>query len=248
MSFKKIITKETISRLVKDITYIRKNPLSKEGIYYFHDEEDMLKGYAMIIGPTETPYQNGFYFFEFTFPANYPFAPPTVNFQTNNGEIRFNPNLYKNGKVCVSILNTWSGEQWSACQTLNSILLTLCSLLNNCPLANEPGILPSHPDCGKYNKIINYANVSIAICGMIKKKYLPKQFEIFYPIMVETFLKNKDANLKLIDENINVNETIIMNLYNTKIYINYELLKQDFLECLEYLECENLINKIEIII
>ena len=35
---------------------------------------------------------------------------------TGGGQVRFNPNLYKDGKVCLSLLGTWpgaQGEQWS---------------------------------------------------------------------------------------------------------------------------------------
>jgi ubiquitin-conjugating enzyme E2 Z len=236
MSCKNIVSKETISRLVKDITYIRKNPLNENGIYYIHDEDDMLKGYALIIGPEDTPYYGGFYLFEFIYPYNYPFSPPTVNYLTNDGEIRFNPNLYKNGKVCVSILNTWSGDQWSACQTLNSVLLTLCSLLNNNPLTNEPGITPGHPDCEKYKNILKFANISVAMCGMINKKYLPKTFEIFYQIMKESFIKNYDKILLIIDENIEKKEIVFIQLYHCRLSINYEILKQEFIKCKQLIE------------
>ena len=46
-------------------------------------------------------------------------------------------NLYKNGKVCISLLNTWQGEQWSSCQNISTILLNLVALLNNTPLLND---------------------------------------------------------------------------------------------------------------
>ena len=124
-----IITQDTVKRLVKDVKEIMKNPLTSQGIFYQHDENDMLKGYAMIVGPKDTPYEDGFYFFEFKFPTNYPFSPPNVIYNTNDGRTRFNPNLYVNGKVCISILNTWKGEQWTSCQTISSILLTLASIL-----------------------------------------------------------------------------------------------------------------------
>ena len=151
-----VISTETTKRLLKDIKHIIKNPLTSEGIYYIHDEANILKGYAMIVGPSDTPYFGGYYFFKFNFPTNYPYAPPSVKYCTNGENIRFNPNLYTNGKVCVSILNTWEGDKWSACQTINSILLTLCSLLNKEPLLNEPGIKSNNQYLGIYNKIIEY--------------------------------------------------------------------------------------------
>ena len=52
------------TRLLRDVKSIMKNPLTSHGIYYVHCESDMYKGYAMIIGPPESPYEDGFYFFE----------------------------------------------------------------------------------------------------------------------------------------------------------------------------------------
>ena len=48
-------------RLVKDISNIIKDPLTEQGIYYIHDEENMLEGYAMIIGPEDSIYEYGVY-------------------------------------------------------------------------------------------------------------------------------------------------------------------------------------------
>ena len=50
------ISKETIHRLIRDVKQLIKEPLHDNGIYYEHDQEDMLKGYAMIVGPSDTPY------------------------------------------------------------------------------------------------------------------------------------------------------------------------------------------------
>jgi len=67
----------------------------------------------LIIGPADTPYANGCFLFDIFLPTNYPSAPPTVHFlTTGGGRIRFNPNLYECGKVCLSLLGTWSGPSW----------------------------------------------------------------------------------------------------------------------------------------
>ena len=94
--------------------------------------------------------------FEFKFPANYPVSPPKLTYLTNDGSTRFHPNLYRNGKVCLSVLNTWRGEGWTSCQTIRSILLILVTLFHNKPLLNEPGIKESHHSFIPYNKIITY--------------------------------------------------------------------------------------------
>jgi ubiquitin-conjugating enzyme E2 Z len=188
------ISKESINRLLKDVKHIMKNPLTDQGIYYIHDDSDMLKGYALIIGPSETPYFGGNYFFEFTYPADYPHSPPKVKYCTNGNMVRFNPNLYTCGKVCVSLLNTWRGDQWTSCQSISTVLLTLCTLLCKNPLLNEPGVGSGHADMKHYDEIIEYSNLTIASCDIIFRKdgvYLPF-FENFYPFVKENFLKNVD--------------------------------------------------------
>jgi ubiquitin-conjugating enzyme E2 Z len=167
MNGETFVSKDAMRRIISDIKEIRKNPLTSHGIYYEHDETDMLKGRALIIGPADTPYADGFYLFKFQFPANYPHVPPKVEFCTNDGYTRFNPNLYRTGKVCLSILNTWKGEAWSGCQTISSVLLAMCTILNNEPLLNEPGVCKTHRDFEAYNAIIQYKNIEVAIFGML---------------------------------------------------------------------------------
>lgn len=222
------ISKETMTRLLKDVKQIIKNPLTDQGIYYVHDDTDMMKGYAMIVGPSDTPYFGGFYFFEFTYPADYPHSPPKVKYCTNGNDIRFNPNLYKCGKVCVSLLNTWRGDQWTSCQSISTVLLTLCTLLCKDPLLNEPGVNKGHPDMKNYNEIIEYSNVSIAVCDIVRKKkgvYLPF-FENFYPYVKENFNKNYDKLLefsqkKMSDTNVE-NKTVVTGFYNMNVQIHYD--------------------------
>lgn len=94
---------------------------------------------VLITGPSDTPYANGCFEFDVFFPADYNTSPPYVNLlTTGNHSVRFNPNLYNDGKVellhcttlhvvmvnnayyfsqvCLSILNTWHGrpeEKWN---------------------------------------------------------------------------------------------------------------------------------------
>jgi len=223
------ISKETFNRLLKDVRNIIKNPLTDQGIYYIHDDENMMNGYALIIGPSDTPYFGGNYFFKFKYPNDYPFSPPKVEYCTNGNNIRFNPNLYVCGKVCVSILNTWQGEQWTSCQTISTVLLTLCTLLCNNPLLNEPGVNINHPDQKSYNKIIEYSNVNIAVCDIIMKKqgvYLPF-FENFNNVIKENFIKNYEKLHEFVTNKCNGEEKITnakTQYYSMNININYEKL------------------------
>ena len=61
-----------------------------------------------VAGPEGTPYSGGAFVFDVYFPSGYPEKPPMVNMDTTGGgRVRFNPNLYADGKVCLSLLGTW---------------------------------------------------------------------------------------------------------------------------------------------
>ncbi|KAL8130186.1 hypothetical protein V2J09_019341 [Rumex salicifolius] len=106
---------------------------------------------AAIVGAPETPYHDGLFFFDIFLPADYPFSPPHVHYRSFG--FRINPNLYNSGRVCLSLLNTWSGnksEKWDRNQStilqaisysqFSQVLLSIQALvLNEKPYFNEPG-------------------------------------------------------------------------------------------------------------
>ncbi|GAB4838546.1 Probable ubiquitin-conjugating enzyme E2 23 [Ancistrocladus abbreviatus] len=106
----------------------------------YEDRMDLLR--AVIVGAYGTPYQDGLFFFDFHLPPEYPDVPPSAHY--HSGGWRINPNLYEEGKVCLSLLNTWTGrgnEVWDP--KSSSILQVLVSLqglvLNSKPYFNEAG-------------------------------------------------------------------------------------------------------------
>ena len=165
-------------RLLKDIKNIHCDKTLKDnGVYYVHSMSEMAKGYALIIGPEDSPYQHGAYLFEIVFPDNYPHSPPKFKYLTNDGKTRYHPNLYTNGKVCLSILGTWTGPKWSSIQTLKSTLLSIQSLLNDNPIQNEPGWENKDDndiDSINYKEYIRYNNYYYAMLHML-------QDENFFP-------------------------------------------------------------------
>ncbi|XP_076882538.1 putative ubiquitin-conjugating enzyme E2 38 [Bidens hawaiensis] len=106
----------------------------------YESRMDLLR--AVIIGAEGTPYHDGLFFFDVCFPSTYPDTPPRVHYRC--GGLRINPNLYECGKVCLSLLNTWSGdmnEKWvPGTSTMLQVLVSIQGLiLNMKPYFNEPG-------------------------------------------------------------------------------------------------------------
>jgi ubiquitin-conjugating enzyme E2 Z len=213
--------------------------LEQSGIYIYYNDEDMTKVYSMLVGPEKTPYEKGFYFFEFEYPLNYPMEPPKAKYYTqgllrhpfhnSTYSVRFNPNLYTCGKVCLSMLNTWNGPGWVPTNTLTNVLVAIQALvLNEEPLRNEPGFENAmKKDLIKYNQIIEYANIRIAVLNMIDNQ--PNNFKCFKPKMIELFIKNIDyyRNFILVQNDLLKNKVIESPAYGLKVAIDYGSLLYD---------------------
>ena len=94
------------------------------------DRLDLIR--VLIIGADGTPYNLAPFVIDFQFPQDFPTVPPNAYFHSwTNGLGRINPNLYEDGKICLSLLGTWSGEgkneNWS--ETGSSMLQVIVSLL-----------------------------------------------------------------------------------------------------------------------
>ena len=186
-------SKLCMKRLMRDRQ--RYDELDSEGlgIYCHFSDENMMNVKAMVIGPEETPYEGGFYFFDINFSNQYPLVPPKVNFCTLNSNVRFNPNLYKCGKVCLSILGTWSGPGWTTTMNLITILIDLQSLMNDNPIQNEPGYEKRYwkkdEIAASYRTLVSYYNLCVAQFQMMDMT--PPGFECFKEVMERRFLKNE---------------------------------------------------------
>ncbi|VBB75947.1 Putative baculoviral IAP repeat-containing protein [Podospora comata] len=139
-----------------------------DGIYvrYGESRPDMLK--VLIIGPKNTPYEHGIFLFDILCGSDFPTAPPKVQFlTTGGGKVRFNPNLYANGKVCLSLIGTWNGQGWVPnVSTILQVLVSIQSMIFvERPYYNEPGyeIVPNHAGSEAYDRNIECDTVYHAI-------------------------------------------------------------------------------------
>ena len=211
-------------RIFKDIQEIKTGDLHTHGIYCYFSEKNIHNAHALIIGPEGTPYGDGSYIFKIEFPSNYPLSPPKVIALTQGHYIRFNPNLYTNGKVCVSILNTWVGPEWTTSCTLQSVLLSIQTLLNETPIHNEPGwetIESTDLRCVNYNNLLKYANLKIAILDMIDV-CMSGYLEVFKDIMLENLHKIEFKLKDYIDQNINNDKLLKTEIYTLQIKTDYK--------------------------
>lgn len=121
--------------LAKQLRDLNKNPVEgfSAGLV---DDSNVFEWEIMIIGPTDTPYEGGFFKARMVFPKDYPNMPPKLTFTSKF----YHPNVYEDGRVCISILHSpgedqmsgeSSGERWLPIHTVESILLSVISMISS---------------------------------------------------------------------------------------------------------------------
>jgi ubiquitin-conjugating enzyme E2 D len=124
----------SIRRLTKELKDITQDPplnISASSI-----DDNLFEWEAILLGPTETPYEGGIFKLNLHIPKDYPMKPPNILFKTKI----YHPNIHSSGAICLDILK----DNWSPSLTISKILLSICSLLND-PNCDDPLV----PDIAK---------------------------------------------------------------------------------------------------
>ncbi|KAH3742713.1 ubiquitin-conjugating enzyme E2 24 [Pelomyxa schiedti] len=131
-------------RIVSEWEILRAS--SSSGIYVrvYENRMDLLR--VAIIGPCDTPFEDGFFMFDLALPPDYPAVPPDVFFHSLV-PVKINPNLYTDGTVCLSLLGTWVGDEVESWQPDASNLLQVILSIQGLILGtNEPYFLEAGYD------------------------------------------------------------------------------------------------------
>eukprot|EP00215_Chloropicon_roscoffensis_P001304 CAMPEP_0198468380 /NCGR_PEP_ID=MMETSP1456-20131121/7475_1 /TAXON_ID=1461544 ORGANISM="Unidentified sp., Strain RCC1871" /NCGR_SAMPLE_ID=MMETSP1456 /ASSEMBLY_ACC=CAM_ASM_001119 /LENGTH=210 /DNA_ID=CAMNT_0044194589 /DNA_START=258 /DNA_END=891 /DNA_ORIENTATION=+ len=121
--------------LRKQLRNLMKNPVDgfSAGLT---DENNIYEWSVTVIGPPDTLYEGGFFTAILSFPRDYPQSPPVCKFKSE----MWHPNVYPDGKVCISILHSpgddpsgyeLSSERWTPVHTVETIMLSIISMLSS---------------------------------------------------------------------------------------------------------------------
>jgi len=116
-----------LRRLNNEFKEFKKHSISNISACPIND--NLFEWEAIIIGPENTPYEQGLFKLNIYIPKDYPIKPPNVIFKTRI----FHPNINHNGNICLDILK----NSWNSSLTISKILLSICSLLND-PNTQDP--------------------------------------------------------------------------------------------------------------
>jgi len=115
---------------------LSKNPVDLVSVG-LPDDSNVFDWEILIMGPDGTLYEGGFFKARLVFPKDFPNMPPTMTFSSE----MWHPNIYKDGKVCISILHPpgedalnpgeSAEERWRPILGVEQILVSVISMLND---------------------------------------------------------------------------------------------------------------------
>ncbi|XP_037564564.2 ubiquitin-conjugating enzyme E2 Z [Dermacentor silvarum] len=219
-------------RVKKDIAEFRARP--PYGVFIFPQEDNLTKIHALVVGPSDTPYDGGLFYFFLKCPSTYPVEPPKVRIMTTDaGRVEFNPNLYASGKVCLSILGTWIGPPWTPAQTIESVLVSIQSLLNENPYTNEPGAAFFSPISkilgyeSNYNSFLQHETMRVAVCDTVEAclNATSPCPPVLREQVLKTFSESYEKYEKMVTERLNLTGTPLRDrFFNIKGVYQYKTL------------------------
>ncbi|KNG77529.1 ubiquitin conjugating enzyme [Plasmodium falciparum IGH-CR14] len=118
---------------------LSKRRLEKERLELLSQKENTIKllqehadkWIIQITGAENTLYSNETFQMQFKFTEKYPIESPEVIFL---GQPPIHPHIYSNGHICLSILY----DHWSPVLSVNSICLSIISMLSSCKKKRKP--------------------------------------------------------------------------------------------------------------
>mmetsp|Transcript_33374 Transcript_33374/g.68272 ORF Transcript_33374/g.68272 Transcript_33374/m.68272 type:complete len:173 (+) Transcript_33374:142-660(+) len=107
------------------------------------DDANIMCWELMLVGPSETLYEGGFFKAQLDFPPDFPNMPPEMTFKCD----MWHPNVYENGVVCISILHPpgedqfnqqeTAEERWRPILGVEQIVVSVLSMLSS-PNGDSP--------------------------------------------------------------------------------------------------------------
>jgi len=167
-------------RLQKELKELHKNPV--EGIKVeLSEESNLFEWQIWMAGPPGTLFEGGIYKAVIKFPTDYPNSPPKMRFLSE----MWHPNIFPDGTVCISILHTpdpmnseeREDETWRPILTVESILISVCSMIND-PNFSSPANVDASVELRK--KPEAYKKRILKLVDKAKKE-LPPGFEMPKP-------------------------------------------------------------------
>ncbi|KAF9764330.1 Ubiquitin-conjugating enzyme E2 2 [Nosema granulosis] len=153
-------------RLMKDLNTLKSN--NERTIFAQPLDDDIFTWVAIILGPEDTPYEDGTFSLVLMFDETYPQKPPHIKFISE----MFHPNIYTTGELCLDMLK----NRWSPSYDILGILVSIQSLLNDPNVLSPANVSAAEVyqnDIETYNeKVSRTVEKSWMDIDQMKEKYI----------------------------------------------------------------------------
>jgi ubiquitin-conjugating enzyme E2 R len=165
--------------LQKELRELKAHPL---GGFRIEVDEDLFTWTVWFSGPSGTLYHPGQYKALMKFPQEFPYKPPEFRVLST----MWHPNVYPDGRVCISILHAPGEDEmnsletasmrWTPVQSIDKVLLSIVSLLAD-PDASDAGAPANVDALAEFRKNKELFNKKCADNAAKSLKELPADFE-----------------------------------------------------------------------
>ena len=151
-------------------TEFQKDPPDTFSVGLNEENEDIFCWEVLMYGPEETPFEGGMFKAKLEFPDDFPSMPPKMTFTSE----MYHPNIYPDGKVCISILHPpgtdihneqeSADERWRPIISVEAVLVSVHSMLGDPNLdspANIDSAVSVHSQCGEQCVLEYSANSAV---------------------------------------------------------------------------------------
>ncbi|KAI3319691.1 UBC-like protein [Xylariaceae sp. AK1471] len=187
----------------------------------FFQDDNLLSFDAYVAGPDDSLYRHKLLKLHFEIPELYPMVPPKVTFIQHSGG-RVHPNLYLDGTVCLSILGTWPGEQWTSVLCIHTVLISIRALLDNEPYRHEP----ERGNDPEYNKFVQFTTWRALLID-----YAENEMAKWAQDFVKNFVRERSARIMeeiFAEKEVNKDVVCLSNPYSECVFRpNYDRLIMD---------------------
>lgn len=211
-----------LKRIARDILNVK----DVDNSHYFYDESDITKGEIIMFGLQDSPYECGIFSFNIKFESDYPINPPILKHTTLTNSLRLHPNLYVDGKVCLSIINTWGQKDWGACISFSTLLTTIMShCFVNESLRREPGFETINDRrIQEYDIVVKYCVFDVIIPNYYNLSFLSTSR--FRNELINYYKRTVELWDTKINELEKYNNLVIKTYYNNIIKIDIPNLRE----------------------
>ncbi|KAH7960820.1 hypothetical protein HPB49_023592 [Dermacentor silvarum] len=143
-------SQQCLERVKRDLADFHADP--PPGVFMAPDEKDITTIHAVVVGAAGTSYEGGFFHLLIKCTKEYPMSPPNVRFMTTDGgRVQFNPHIWPNGHICLSLLGTMVGQPWTPAHSLSSVAVSIQSMLDD-----------------SVGNAMRYETLRVAVCNTIE--------------------------------------------------------------------------------